>query len=141
MPAPALTRFWACVSPEPNSGCWLWDGYGDREDYGQIRVNGKLIQAHRFSYEIHVGAIPGGLQLDHLCRVHCCVNPAHLEPVTHKENAMRGVGLGAINAAKVICQHGHEFTEANTYIRSNGHRDCRACIRERVRRYQLRSAA
>lgn len=77
--------------------CWLWMGSLDGHGYGQIQtgrvsVNGHHApdKAHRVSYELHVGPIPEGLQLDHLCRNPSCVNPKHLEPVTNQENTQRG---------------------------------------------------
>lgn len=81
-----------------SSGCWIWVGalyYGkeDRPKYGQMRIGrtpGKLIQAHRVAYKLYKGEIPKGLELDHLCRNTLCVNPEHLEAVTHYENMKRG---------------------------------------------------
>ena len=67
--------FWTKVEPEPNSGCWLWTGYTNRDGYGCFRRD---LLAHRFAYELYRGAIPAGLTLDHTCRVRSCVNPAHL---------------------------------------------------------------
>ncbi len=72
---------------EPNSGCWLWAGFiHPKNGYGSYRMNGRTCGAHRASYELHVGPIPDGYDLDHLCRVRSCVNPSHLEPVTRREN-------------------------------------------------------
>lgn len=82
--------------PEPNSGCWLWIG-SERESggYGFIVRNGRSTAAHRVSYEMAKGPIPEGLVIDHLCRVHCCVNPDHLEAVTQLVNVRRGLhGVG-----------------------------------------------
>lgn len=77
--------------PEPNSGCWLWFGATTERGYGVVVANGRSIRAHRISYETAKGQIPEGLVLDHLCRVHCCVNPDHLEAVTQLENVRRGL--------------------------------------------------
>jgi hypothetical protein len=86
-------RFIQKYVPEPNTGCWLWTGYVDRHGYGQFK-GAKQGSAHRWSYEYHAGPIPEGLQLDHLCRVRSCVNPAHLEPVTCRVNVSRGLVQG-----------------------------------------------
>lgn len=75
------------------SGCWVWSGSPSTRGYGKITVAGTIFYAHRFMYELHVGPIPDGLYIDHLCRNKMCVNPDHLEPVTHRENLMRGVGV------------------------------------------------
>jgi hypothetical protein len=73
--------------------CWIWLGKRDREGYGEIRiaVDGRKFhaRAHRVSYEHHVGPIPAELEIDHLCGNTGCINPAHLEPVTHAENMRR----------------------------------------------------
>lgn len=104
-----------------DSGCWIWLGALNHKGYGKI--NGKI--AHRVSYEIHIGPIPDGLQLDHGCRVRCCVNPRHLEPVTLIENIARGE-VGQYNARKTHCSEGHEFTPENTG-RYHNERYCRKC--------------
>lgn len=84
-----------------------------------------MVPAYRFAYEFLVGPIPDGLELDHLCRVRLCVNPAHLEPVTHAENNKRA------GVAKTHCKWGHPYNEANTYRRRDrpGNRQCRVCAR------------
>jgi hypothetical protein len=90
--------------------------------------------AHRFAYELFVDEIPDGLTLDHLCRNPRCVNPGHLEPVTQRENTLRGISPVAVNAAKTHCKHGHLLDEANTYMTNAGSRQCRTCNRLRMRR-------
>lgn len=75
--------------PDLNGGCHLWIG-SLRGGYGRMRANGRTQEAHRVAYEEHYGPIPTGLVLDHKCRVRCCINPLHLEPVTHAENIRRG---------------------------------------------------
>jgi HNH endonuclease len=89
------------ISPEPNSGCWLWLGTCNRDGYSRLTIGDQTKKSgirhasgHRISYEAFVGPIPTGLDIDHLCRVRCCVNPAHLEPVTTKVNVQRGVDSG-----------------------------------------------
>ena len=103
------------ATPEPNSGCWLWDRAISQTGYGNICVDGKYRGAHRVVYEALVGPIPEGLHLDHRCRVRACVNPNHLEPVSQRENSLRGVGAAAVNARQTHCRHGHELTPENTY--------------------------
>lgn len=97
-----LERFWAKVNKDGPSApiswdgaplpgmCWLWEGAADAIGYGKFNPGARLIGAHRYSYQSMVGAIPAGLYLDHLCRNPRCVNPDHLEPVTHAENVRRG---------------------------------------------------
>jgi hypothetical protein len=122
--------------PEPNSGCWLWIGDAQANGYG--RYNGTV--AHRVTYELLVGPIPTGLTLDHKCRIRCCVNPAHLEPVTNVENVLRGDSVPAKNRRKTHCEHGHPFDEQNTrwLTQKNGNpgRNCRACAAAFARKYR-----
>ncbi len=76
---------------EPSSECWLWTG-SKRGGYGRLRLSATgSVEAHRASYEYHVGPIAEGLVIDHLCRNRACINPAHLEPVTNRENIRRGM--------------------------------------------------
>jgi hypothetical protein len=131
---PTIERFMQYVVPEPNSGCWLWLGGHIGNGYGNFYLSGKRLLAHRVSYELHVGQIPGGLTLDHLCRVRSCVNPRHLEPVTFRENLMRGEGACAKHARKTHCPEGHKYD----VITSRGHRACRLCQNAANRRAYAR---
>lgn len=74
---------------DKTDNCWLWTGSLTYDGYGIFRDNNRRTGAHRFAHEYHVGPIPEGLHIDHLCCVRNCVNPAHLEPVTPKENDRR----------------------------------------------------
>jgi hypothetical protein len=130
-------RFLSFVEPEPNSGCWLWTGFVDAKGYGYFSLNGKTNRSHRVSYELYVKRIPKGLQIDHLCRVPCCVNPAHLEPVTPKENVRRG-NAGVHNLLKTHCPKGHPYSGSNLYIHPNGGRGCRFCRKEASAKLQGR---
>lgn len=121
----ASQRFWMKVAIVP-SGCWEWTAGLWGGGYGRFVVDGRHVQAHRWAYESLVGPIPVNLQLDHLCRNRRCVNPNHLEPVSNRENGIRGIGI-ASRALATHCKHGHEFTEENTNIRPNGTRRCRRC--------------
>lgn len=138
MPRPSLfERIQSAVVVDEATGCWNWTrhlyGYG----YGHIYADGRSQMAHRVVYELFVGPIPDGLQLDHLCRNTACVNPAHLEPVTCRENILRGTGLPARRAVATHCIHGHAFDTANTYYRkTDGVRACRTCLRESMRRWR-----
>lgn len=105
------------------NGCWLWTGRTTPGGYGSLRNEvGRSEVAHRASYRCHVGSIPAGLQLDHLCRTPRCINPAHLEPVTARENIRRGQA-----ATRTRCLYGHEFTPENTTVDARGWRSCREC--------------
>lgn len=133
-----LDRFWERV--DKTESCWLWTG-ALHKGYGRIQNAGVDHQAHRFSYELHVGPIPDGLVLDHLCRVRHCVNPAHLEPVANGENVRRGEGPFMQNARKETCVRGHDFTPENTKRRQNGARVCRTCQRDLDREYRRKVRA
>ena len=116
------------------NGCWVWTGALDRKGYG--RLGGRL--AHRLVYVLLVGDIRDVLELDHLCRNRACVNPAHLEPVTHTTNVQRGMagpGNRERLQARSHCKNGHEFTAANTYVYpGSGWRECRTCSRKNHQR-------
>jgi hypothetical protein len=117
-------RFWAKV--EKTDSCWLWTG-STRSAYGTFWNGQRAANAHRVAYELLVGPIPEGLELDHLCRVPTCVNPAHLEPVTHAENVRRGNGWGGRHSRKTHCYQGHPFSGTNLIIDARGYRVCRTC--------------
>jgi hypothetical protein len=122
-------RFMSHVIPVTESGCWLWETDNDVDgmSYGQFHVNNEKIGAHRWVYEQVRGAIPEGLHLDHLCRIPCCVNPYHTEPVTCKVNVLRGVSPFANNARKITCVNGHAFDGSNVFLDREGYRGCRRC--------------
>lgn len=124
-------------TPEPNTGCVLWHGVTSPDGYGRIKISGRHQYVHRVAYELATGKpIPEEQDIDHLCRVRCCVNPAHMEPVSHRENCLRGT-CGQVNAqrqrAKTHCPRGHEYAGANLWVEKDGHRHCRACVRIRNR--------
>jgi len=121
-------------------GCWPWTACRSSDGYGHIRIEGSVYKAHRVVYELMVGPIPVGLEIDHLCRNRACVRPDHLEPVTKTTNVRRGLAMvnGAQNAAKTHCPAGHPYDAENTRVGRTrmgiAYRVCRTCDRERVRR-------
>ena len=126
------------------SACWFTGHQPDRSGYVRVCIGGVRVPAHRAVYEAIIGAIPDGLQLDHLCRVRACVNPAHLEPVTCRENIRRGL-TGIHQRSKTHCPAGHPYDEANTLRRPDRGgiivRRCRECHRlQENARYHARRA-
>lgn len=124
---------------EKANGCWLWTGPLDKDGYGKIGINGRSDRAHRVSYEAFVGPIPEGMTIDHVhdrgCRHRSCINPDHLEPVPSAENTRRGRN-GALRPAKTTCINGHPWTPENVRTDpKSGKHLCRACDRDRQRRY------
>lgn len=124
------------VKVDEKTGCWIWVGalfkkkYGS---YGQLRMgglNGKLVKAHRVSYEFFVGEYKSDLELDHLCHNTLCVNPQHLEPVTHTENMRRRK-----DSLLPYCKRGHTYTEESTLRNKKGWRLCRICLKENTKKF------
>jgi hypothetical protein len=118
---------------DETTGCWLWTGALTGSGYARMNHHGKHVTAHRAMYELVVGPVPKGLDLDHLCRMRRCINPAHLEPVTRAENLRRGIqaGVNVINAAKTHCLRGHPLSGDNVRLETTGSRRCRTCERKR----------
>lgn len=120
--------------------CWLWTGTtaGSNAKYGHFWDGARKVYAHRFSYEQHVGPIPEGMELDHVrergCTSKLCVNPGHLEPVTHAENCERG--------RLAVCRSGlHDLTDPENvrWDAQGQRRGCKVCHRERaLARYHRR---
>lgn len=120
-------RFQAKI--DMRGSCWLWMGAKTVKGYGSFNDGGHTRQAHRVAYELSYGPVPDGLEIDHTCGNRSCVNPQHLEAVTHSENLRRGA------ARRTHCKYGHEFTPENTYVKRNGARECRICKRRLRRRW------
>lgn len=124
------------IAFEPTTGCWLWIGSHNCNGYGSLWRDGASRLAHREVYEATVGPISPGLTCDHLCRVRCCVNPDHIEPVTNRVNILRGVGATAQKARKSECMRGHPLSGDNVIWQKGGRgRACRTCENARHRRF------
>lgn len=136
----SVSRFWAKV--QKTDHCWLWVA-GTSKGYGMFYCDGKVQVAHLWIWEQVNGPVPEGLELDHASSKGCtsrnCVRLDHLEPVTHKENMLRGKGFASMNAQKTHCPKGHSYTGNNLYVNLNGWRSCKICKRADVRRFRIRS--
>jgi hypothetical protein len=134
-----VEAFWAKV--DKTEGCWLWTGArgGGKAHYGVFSVHRKVIYAHKYAYEMVNGPVPEGMEIDHVvdrgCTSTLCVNPAHLEAVTHAENMRRWI------SKMTHCTNGHEFSEENTYWMAGIHRQCRRCHADRERARRARADA
>lgn len=142
-PLTDVERFMTKVSIADN-GCWIWNKVVTPNGYGQFRLGKGMMLAHRAAYQLFIGPIPDGLEIDHLChsndlscsggtscphRLH--VNPFHcLEPVTRKQNIQRG-RQGWYKMALTHCPHGHPYDDVNTILDRSGHRHCRTCTKDR----------
>lgn len=133
---PAIERFRQRYRVDEATGCWVWTAGTNDGGYGRFtpsRAEGAQA-AHRWSYVHHVGPIADGLTIDHRCRVRLCVNPAHLEAVTLRENLLRGNTAAARNAAKTRCPQGHPYDGTN----KRGARTCSTCHREQALAWRSR---
>jgi len=106
--------------------CWEWTGYRNDRGYGVKYYQNKSRLAHNVIFQLFYKILEPGQECDHLCRVRHCVNPMHIEAVTHAVNTLRGIGPTAINAQKTHCPKGHELTPDNTMVNKNRRR-CRSC--------------
>lgn len=123
-PITVVDRFWLKVDKRGPDDCWKWTGCRNKKGYGSLGImrnhKGASKLAHIFSYELHIGAVPKSLEIDHLCRNRACVNPAHLEAVTHIENIRRATAL------RTHCKNGHPLVPGNVGVAHNGRR-CLTC--------------
>lgn len=129
-PQTALERFHTRYTVMP-SGCWRWNAAQQGCGYGTYKDDsGRQLPAHLFAYREIVGPVAHGLHLDHLCRNRICVNPAHLQPVTIRENLLRSpITMASMNAHKTHCKYGHPLSGDNLRIRKDGGRACAMCYR------------
>ena len=151
IPLPPITpqmaaRFWSGVDVSQPKACWLWNGFIHPTGYGTFRVSPtRVAYTHRIAYQLFHGAVPDGLEIDHLCRVRHCVNPAHMQVVTPSMNVRRGTSPAAQNAVKTHCPKGHPLSGANLYLKPRGNgkvaRVCLACRRyyQRILNYKYRA--
>lgn len=136
-----VARFLDKVYVDANE-CWIWQAWCDKPSgYGRFHLDGRMARAHRVAYQLFVGPIPEGLEVDHLCFVTSCVNPAHLEAVTSHENILRSNNMAARHLRARLCPQGHAFTPDNTKITTEGARRCRTCHRRMNSEYKRRKRA
>jgi hypothetical protein len=121
-------NFWRRVLASQPNDCWRWTGEKSQTGYGRHVISRRGYYAHRVAWELQNGPVPRGLVLDHLCGNTLCVNARHLEPVTQRENVLRGRSPVAKHATATHCAQGHEYTTENTRVR-RGRRECRVCIK------------
>jgi hypothetical protein len=146
---PFHVRLWPKVAQTGSvTECWEWLGAKNVSGYGCMARRtdtGKSTLAHRIVYEATIGEVPDGMDLDHLCCNPGCVNPWHLEVVTHAENMRRsehvGRARGAQQRAKTHCPWGHEYSGYNLVVNSKGSRCCRTCMAAQTRERRRRMAA
>lgn len=150
-PKPTLEqRFWAKVRKEdwerdPGLGpCWMWTGHINPENgYGMFMTGDRTspgghpepTQAHIVSLRLAGKDVPDGQERDHFCRQRACVNPGHIDPVTHRENIKRGVSMVADYMEADTYRCGHPKNSEHSYYRPDGKGQfCGTCARERARK-------
>ncbi len=139
LPRPALDRL--AEGFEIEGDCWIWQGSPRGGGYGRIAVDGAVKGVHVAIYEMFEGPIPDGLELDHLCRNKKCMNPDHLEAVTHQENIRRSDNPMGVNSRKTHCDNGHLLEGTNLYIppKRPNRRECKKCRAARVAAWTRRA--
>jgi hypothetical protein len=134
---PPIERFRKYIEVAEN-GCWNWTGHRDTKGYGSFSLPGGAghsVYAHRWSYQYFVGPVPEGMEVGHKCGNRGCVNPQHLQAMSHRENLFDSMTSARRNAEKTHCVQGHEYLEHNTIRTPEGHRACKECKRLYQRGY------
>lgn len=132
----AIDRFLSKIYYHP-SGCWEWTGWKNKDGYGMFDVTSNTKRlAHRYSYSIFLQDLQSAITLDHSCKNIRCVNPLHLEPMSAKENGLKGNTLQGINKRKTHCIRGHAFSSTNTLTHYKNKRVCRECRHIYWQKYQ-----
>ena len=136
-PADLPQRIAAKLSIDPETGCWLWHGYVNRDGYSHLRWEGKSVRGHRLAYHLLVDPTLNG-PLDHTCRVRACLNPAHLQPVTQRENVLRGLRgvLGEHTSRFVgVCRHRQKWQAVICTPQGRRHLGCFASEADAARAF------
>lgn len=118
--------------------CWLWQGEVGSNGYGRIKVKGRNIGAHRFSYQEFVGDIPDDFVVHHVCRTRNCVNPAHLQATSQSFNVLVADRSLVTLPRRTHCKRGHEMIGSNVKLSKDGKRNCRTCCRDANRAFMAK---
>ncbi len=127
---------------DPETGCWRWSRARTAGGYGHLRIARANVYVHRIAYELWIGPIGDGMTIDHVyargCRYRDCMNPAHLEAVTHAENMARTATVFLPGATH--CGRGHDLA-AELVVKPSGQKVCNGCRRDQRRSARLAVAS
>ena len=131
------------IEIESNSGCWLWTGAVSKSGYAIVVVAGRNCQPRNLIWEQFIGPIEKGIVLDHLCHTPSCINPAHAEAITHRENIERSLHANGL-PWRTHCRRGHEYAVTGLYMVDSHigpQRRCKVCDKMRAERWRERRLA